>query len=337
MGASDARVIAEIEEELATVRSDGPRAIPHVLPRIRELLETEAVCVYGIGEGGEGWDLARFDEAGFPARFRNVFSTFLASAPRRYGVFNPGRPEPAQRNRVIDAHELLDLKRPEQAVVFERVFRPCGLGEHRHLRILLCEGASLLGWFGMLSREVVTPRQRRLLRTLARPMHRRLLAERRMDRDCLAAAAFDALLEAIPPPAFLIDARGAVRETNAAARSLLERHDRDIRAALVDALRHRPTCVPVYLTRVQDRGNSTHWLAIVDVDRAEARVSAAAERYGFTPREAEALLWIVRGATNQRIAAELACSERTVEAHLGNLFRKADVASRTELVARVLT
>jgi DNA-binding CsgD family transcriptional regulator/PAS domain-containing protein len=330
-------VIAEIEDELATVRVDGGRTVAQVLPRIREVLGIEAVCVYTIGEGVTGWDLPRFEHAGFPARFHRVFSSFLSEAPRRYGVFNPARPEPAQRNRLIEAHKLVDMRQPDHALVFDRVFTPCGLGEHRHLRILLCEGASLLGWFGMLSREPFTARERRLLRGLARPMHHRLLAERRLARDHLAAAAFDALLEAIPPPAFLIDARGAVRETNAAARRLLERRDREIRAALVDALGGLPTSVPVYLTRVHDRGMAMHWLAVVDVDRAEARVSAAAERYHFTPREAETLLWVVRGATNQRIAAELGCSERTVEAHIANLFTKADVASRTELVARVLT
>lgn len=330
-------MIAEIQGELATVRVDGTRAVAQLLPRIRELLGIEAMCVYGLGEGVTGWDLVRFEHAGFPARFHGAFATFLASAPRRYGVFDPGRPEPAQRNRVIEATRLVDMRRQEHAIVFDRVFGPCGLGEHRHLRILLCEGASMLGWFGLLSREAFTARQRWILRTLARPMHRRLLAERRMARTHLAAAAFDALLEAIPTPAFLIDAQGGVRETNAAARSLLSRKDREIRAALVDALHRRPAPVPVHLTRVQDRGMAPHWLAMVDVDRAEARVSAASERYGFTPREAEVLLWIARGATNQRIAAELACSERTVEAHIASLFRKADVASRTELVALVLT
>ncbi|MBB5999881.1 response regulator transcription factor [Streptomonospora salina] len=51
---------------------------------------------------------------------------------------------------------------------------------------------------------------------------------------------------------------------------------------------------------------------------------------GLSPREAEVLTCVAAGHANRRIAHALAISERTVERHLANIFRKLDVASRTE-------
>ncbi|MBB4932761.1 DNA-binding CsgD family transcriptional regulator [Lipingzhangella halophila] len=51
---------------------------------------------------------------------------------------------------------------------------------------------------------------------------------------------------------------------------------------------------------------------------------------GLSPREAEVLTCVAAGLANRRIAGALAISERTVERHLANIFRKLGVASRTE-------
>jgi DNA-binding NarL/FixJ family response regulator len=45
----------------------------------------------------------------------------------------------------------------------------------------------------------------------------------------------------------------------------------------------------------------------------------------------------VRGASNQRIAGELACALHTVEVHVSRILAKADVASRTELIAQIVS
>lgn len=327
------RAVAEVRDALAIFDVDGATGVPQVLSRIRDLLATEIACVYSVAGTANGWELSRYHAIGFPTTFERRFGQFLASAPRRFGVYDPGCPEPSQRNRVIDSTVL--AARSGEQFALRRFFEPFGLAEHGHLRVLLCEGPSLLGWFGALSGEAFTARQRSILRALARPVHRRLLIERRIERGQLASDAMDALLEAIASPALIIDNRGRIRELNVAARNLLAAHDRDVRGALVDALAGRPSTPRIELTRLHDRGS--YWLALVEVDRAEARVASAAERLGFTQREAEVLVWVVRGASNQRIAAELACSERNVEAHVAKMFAKADVASRTALVALVLT
>jgi DNA-binding NarL/FixJ family response regulator len=52
----------------------------------------------------------------------------------------------------------------------------------------------------------------------------------------------------------------------------------------------------------------------------------------LTDREVEVLRFAARGHGNKEIAAELDLSVRTIQAHLGNIFNKLKVGSRTEAV-----
>jgi NarL family two-component system response regulator LiaR len=56
----------------------------------------------------------------------------------------------------------------------------------------------------------------------------------------------------------------------------------------------------------------------------------------FSERELEVLRLAARGMSNKEIASELALSVRTVQSHLGNIFDKLGVSSRTEAVLRAL-
>ena len=53
-------------------------------------------------------------------------------------------------------------------------------------------------------------------------------------------------------------------------------------------------------------------------------------------RELEVLKLAAKGMSNKDIAQELCISERTVQTHFANIFRKLDVGSRTEAVLRAL-
>jgi NarL family two-component system response regulator LiaR len=53
-------------------------------------------------------------------------------------------------------------------------------------------------------------------------------------------------------------------------------------------------------------------------------------------REMEILILAAKGMSNQDIADRLFVSRRTVQAHLGNVFRKMDVGSRTEAVLQAI-
>ncbi len=52
----------------------------------------------------------------------------------------------------------------------------------------------------------------------------------------------------------------------------------------------------------------------------------------LSERESEVLAWVARGAANKEIARSMELSVRTVEGHLGSIFAKLGVGSRTEAV-----
>jgi DNA-binding NarL/FixJ family response regulator len=55
----------------------------------------------------------------------------------------------------------------------------------------------------------------------------------------------------------------------------------------------------------------------------------------LTERELQVARLVVDRKTNPQIAAQLFLSQKTVETHLRNIFRKVDVASRVELARAV--
>lgn len=57
--------------------------------------------------------------------------------------------------------------------------------------------------------------------------------------------------------------------------------------------------------------------------------STPLESLGLTPREAEVLLWVTQGKTNADVGTILAMSEKTVKIHLGHIFEKLGVETRT--------
>ena len=50
---------------------------------------------------------------------------------------------------------------------------------------------------------------------------------------------------------------------------------------------------------------------------------------GLTPRECEVMLWICEGKRDREIAIILGLSARTVQKHVGNIFEKLRVETRT--------
>jgi len=51
------------------------------------------------------------------------------------------------------------------------------------------------------------------------------------------------------------------------------------------------------------------------------------------PHELQVAMIVAKGATNKEAAAALFVSPKTVEHHLGQIYRKLDLRSRTELTA----
>ena len=69
---------------------------------------------------------------------------------------------------------------------------------------------------------------------------------------------------------------------------------------------------------------------------AAAKLAERVTRIQLTPRELATLRSMAQGRSNKEVATELGISERTVKTHLGHLFQKLGVTSRTEAV-RVAT
>ncbi|MGH2962327.1 MAG: LuxR C-terminal-related transcriptional regulator, partial [Solirubrobacterales bacterium] len=73
--------------------------------------------------------------------------------------------------------------------------------------------------------------------------------------------------------------------------------------------------------------------------RAELRAAGAIKRAPvgdpdeLTAQEVRVALAVARGATNREVAAELFLSPKTIEFHLGRVYRKLGIHSRTELAA----
>jgi LuxR family maltose regulon positive regulatory protein len=51
----------------------------------------------------------------------------------------------------------------------------------------------------------------------------------------------------------------------------------------------------------------------------------------LSDREREIVKWVMQGMLNKEIATQLGISEKTVKAHLRNIFRKLKVSRRAQL------
>lgn len=79
------------------------------------------------------------------------------------------------------------------------------------------------------------------------------------------------------------------------------------------------------------RGAFSDLHAAPDIARVDAlaRGAASGSAHGLTRRELEVLRHVAAGLSNKAIARELALSSRTVDRHLGNIFDKLNVSSRS--------
>lgn len=65
------------------------------------------------------------------------------------------------------------------------------------------------------------------------------------------------------------------------------------------------------------------------------RCEALSEQWALTPREREVMALLTRGHSYPYIAKELVVSENTVRTHVRNVYRKAQIGSREELIALI--
>ena len=68
-------------------------------------------------------------------------------------------------------------------------------------------------------------------------------------------------------------------------------------------------------------------------EELEHRITAAAGRWGLTPRQTEVLGQLARGLCNKDIAKNLTLQDGTVEIHVSQILKKAGAESRATLIA----
>jgi len=320
------------------------------------LLGAQFTAAFGAGELAAGFGLTFQVLSGNAPTTGNLLEeldAWMHRSPSRWALYDPRTPEPRQRNAVVNVGRYLELVAKEAeseplrafgvsrevlGVARERLCRAEGFSSvswlirQHQLRVLICEGSTLLAWVGAVDGAAFGPREEALLAATVPALQRRLALERQLEDAQLTANGFVAALDALAEPAFLIDARGHLQHANREGVAWLERDRREVmerlaRVAGGDTAGLRVTPLA--------GGGPAHLLVIAERvgDEHPRKVERFCERHRFTPREKQVLALVTRGEPNRRIANELCCSEKTVELHVTHLLRKCTVTSRTELVA----
>jgi len=344
---ADLDSIASISRELGTWVENEPHALGRCISGMRDVLGAHKTLAYGIEAVADGFGLVFCDWADargsqlLPSAPELAFRSYLAAPPAAShgglgAAFNPHRPEAWQRNRVVDWEELEQrFVRPPPMV--KVVFPRFGVRLESQVRVLVCEGPSLLGWVGGFWDGLATLRQKRIFQRLVPALQRRLMLERSLRTAPSLRVALDAALEAIGAPAFIITEGGSVAHVNSAGRRLLAIKHASTKAELREAGQYGKSA-QFTLTRIAQAGAATQYLAVsTSSPNTELRVRAAARRWELSARQAEVLAWLVQGSSNARIGAELGISDRTVESHVASILDKAQVGSRAALVSAIMT
>jgi DNA-binding CsgD family transcriptional regulator/PAS domain-containing protein len=319
---------------LDTLADDAPPALQTLLPELRTLLGCEQVMAYGLspalGRTRLDWCYALARDPAISERLARTIN----EAPGAWGLFDPTCPDPVQRNQPLSIAGLQRVTGRPPAPLWSEVARPA-LGVVDQLRVLVCEGPVILGWVGGFHDRPFTGADARALAAVVPALRRRLRLERLLGRASLQVAALDAALDQIPGAAFVVDRRGGVEHANAAGRRLLDADRAAVLADVAASAGAPSSAAPYAITSLETAGVTGLSLAVQQrpppdlVDRARR----AARRIGLTPRQAEVLALLAKGAANKTIAAALGCAPATVEIHVSAVLQRAQVDCRAALVA----
>lgn len=312
---------------------------PLVLTELKARLGLDAVLCYGVSTSGDSVRLEFAHDVSFRGGGRQILLRHLDGKARpKWGYYDPLRPEPAQRNRVLSVRDMLAPKRP-MGTDITAAAREAGVLEKDQVRVLLCDGPALLAWIGGFRDETVTARERAIFASIVPSLQKRALLEKRLQRSALRDCALTPVLEALTCAAMIVTPGGAVAVTNAAGKALLD-HDG---AAWRERLRQATSGVAIpgiEVTPFPVAGGGLHILLLVRPSvHADASVRARllAERWGLTARHSEVLEQLAWGDSNKSIADRIGCAPRTVEIHISAMLERAQVGSRAELIARFWT
>jgi DNA-binding CsgD family transcriptional regulator len=331
------RKVRAVEDALAHYSLEGDN-MQASLEALGDLLDTDKVFLYTLAQRPEGDDLMIAREATVrypPARARKIFDEFLVGRGMSWGAYNAVRPEPAQRDRVLRSGEIAALTSGRSLEVEDVLCRRLGLFGEDTMRVLVCDGPSLLAWVGSTQPDKTTEQQRELFERVVPAFRRRLQFERMVGESSLAVSALTAALEHINASAWVLGTTGRILHANAAGRAQFDRDPTGTSAALDDCTEGRAEA-RFKVTPLRDStGPGGHIVVALQEPGNGDGLANVARRFGLTPAQTRVLERVARGASNAAIAAELKVAERTVEAHVTAILVKAQVPSRAALIVNV--
>ncbi len=356
--------MVDLRARLDTVEP-GVDVLPALVEALREALHAERSLAYGVDVGPERYQVSYLHFSGFPLTPEAAYASldgFVGTRRDPWGYFNPANPQPSQRNRELQFQapstaglvvpqrderltlwKTLGIPTEEQARIQAQVrasigdfLQECGLERMMFLRVLVCDGPALLGWVGAMRPEPFEARELHLLRELIPSLQRRLALDARLREAGMLHAALEASLESLGQAAYVVTSTGRVAFANSMGRARLDQDAGLVTEALKKHLRGEPVGGELSFTALRLTGAPAHYLAIVQGQplQALARVHALSSTWGLTAREMEVLGRLVRGESNKAIALHLGCAERTVEVHVTRILAKAQVESRSALIAK---
>jgi DNA-binding CsgD family transcriptional regulator len=325
------RSFRDLEERIRTLPSDG--SSPELaVEGFRDVLGADIWAVHRMEQTAEGYSPAFLEHAGWTAADVRRYRAALTEGPSRDVPFfyDPLRPAKNQRNRVVALHELAELV-PHTVAVARRLLSHLNLQFSDQLRVIVCDGAELLGWFGGFRDTPFTRREARVLERLLPALRTSLLWRKRLADAAVARATLETAMNAIGAPAFLLRDDGAIAHANDAGRHLVGR--RAASKEVAELARHGRA----QTMTVRGSGIGAYELVLVrdDGDKLLEGASRAAAAWSLTRRQREVLAHVARGDANKVIAGKLGCAEVTIELHVTAILRKAKARGRGELIARV--
>jgi DNA-binding CsgD family transcriptional regulator len=329
---TDRALLRDISSSIDCHELGAPPVLSTIAEPMRVLLNAAFSVSYGLSPAGESMR-CDFWYTQLPSAMRVDLDASLAatSSLTTWATYDPRCPASDQRNRVCS----FPIKQLTTTGAYA-VLRKYGVNTAQ-IRVLMCEGPSLLAWVGAFRDDAFTDRERSLLARIITTLRRRLVLERRLQEADAKSSLLEVALERIASAAFVTDARGHVLHANVAGRAVLDRNARELLPRLAAAQSIHDSEFEIHA--ITARGVPLQRLVFLrePTDLCAARVARAAQCWSLTGRQSEVLHAILRGQTNARISAELQISERTVEVHVTAILERAQCVSRAALISSALT
>lgn len=335
-GAADlVSAVCRLGGSLAGVPVEGRALSDDCVRELSSLLGAERFCAFGSlpAPTSCALDLAVF--RGFPPgvdvaqRMDEALEGCSALGPPAFDASAPAAPA-ARPNQVV--RPLAELS-PESRERARQLMGRLGTGGLDVARVVVCDGPVFLAWVGALRRDEFTGDECLAFERVVPLLRDHLVLARRLRQAELSEAGFDAVLDALGEPAFLVRRDGRLVASNRSADDLGLAAS-ELREQLRRALAGEAA---EWTARPLGSGAAPEgYLVMRHSDGQPSRpVLAAARHWKLTRAETRVLAQLGQGRSNKDIAQTLGCSVRTVEIHASSILRKAGCRGRSAVVAEL--